>query len=88
MMTATPLQIVNTAKMGASANDTIIQWHGVAMFAPAFFTGKVITRFGEQIILRAGVLTYFLTIACALVGNKFWFYFASLALMGVGWIFL
>lgn len=36
MMTATPLQVVNVAKLGTSANATIIQWHVVAMFAPAF----------------------------------------------------
>ena len=59
MMTATPLQIVNIAKLGTSANATIIQWHVVAMFAPAFFTGNLITRFGAQIILSAGVLAFF-----------------------------
>ncbi len=88
MMTATPLQIVNIAKLGTSANATVIQWHVVAMFAPAFFTGGLIARFGEQIILITGILIYFLAIACALIGDQFWWYFASLALMGLGWNFL
>jgi MFS family permease len=88
MMTATPLQIVNIAKLGTSANATIIQWHVVAMFAPAFFTGNLVVRFGAQAILLTGLLTYFLAIACALAGNEFSWYFASLALMGLGWNFL
>ena len=88
MMTAMPLQIVNIAKLGTSANATIIQWHVVAMFAPAFFTGNLIARFGAQVILSAGVLTYLLAIACALASDGFWLYFASLALMGLGWNFL
>ena len=88
MMTATPLQIVNVAKLGTSANATVIQWHVVAMFAPAFFTGNLIARFGAQVILISGILTYFLAIGCALAGDKFWWYFASLALMGLGWNFL
>ena len=88
MMTATPLQIVNIAKLGTSANATVIQWHVVAMFAPAFFTGNLIARFGAQVILISGILTYFLAIGCALSGDTFWWYFASLALMGLGWNFL
>ena len=34
LMTATPLQVVNVARLGTSANATIIQWHVVAMFLP------------------------------------------------------
>jgi hypothetical protein len=62
-MTATPLQVVNVAKLGTSANATIIQWHVVAMFAPAFFTGNLITRFGAPAILTSGVLIYLTAIA-------------------------
>ena len=88
MMTATPLQIVNVAMLGTSANATIIQWHVVAMFAPAFFTGNLIVRFGVKIILSMGVLIYLAAITVALLGSGFWWYFATLALMGLGWNFL
>ena len=88
MMTATPLQIVNIAKLGTSANATVIQWHVVAMFAPAFFTGNLIARYGAQVILISGIFTYFLAIGCALAGDTFWWYFSSLVLMGLGWNFL
>ena len=88
MMTATPLQVVNVAKLGTSANATIIQWHVVAMFAPAFFTGNLISRFGAPVILTSGVLAYLVAIASAVLGMGFWWYFVSLALMGLGWNFL
>ena len=88
MMTATPLQIVNVAMLGTSANATIIQWHVVAMFAPAFFTGDLIARFGAKTILSLGVLVYLAAIATALLGSGFWWYFSALVLMGLGWNFL
>ena len=88
MMTATPLQIVNVVKLGTSANATIIQWHVVAMFAPAFFTGNLIARFGIGTILTSGVVIYFAAIAFALLGDGFWWYFTALTLMGLGWNFL
>ena len=88
MMTATPLQVVNVAKLGTSANATIIQWHVVAMFAPAFFTGNLIARFGAPVILTSGVLIYLAAIASALLGDGFWWYFVVLACMGLGWNFL
>ncbi|MDC1383932.1 MFS transporter [Candidatus Puniceispirillum sp.] len=88
MMTATPLQIVNVVMLGTSANATIIQWHVVAMFAPAFFTGDLIARFGAKRILSSGVLIYLAAIATALLGSSFWWYFSALVLMGLGWNFL
>ena len=58
LMTATPLQVVNVAKLGNSANATIIQWHVTAMFLPSFFTGSLIGRFGAFRILWSGVAFY------------------------------
>jgi MFS family permease len=88
MMTATPLQVVNVAKLGTSANATIIQLHVVSMFAPAFFTGNLIARFGAPVILTSGVLIYLAAIVSALLGDAFWWYAAALACMGLGWNFL
>ena len=87
-MTATPLQVVNVAQLGTSANATIIQWHVVAMFAPSFFTGSLIQRFGMIKILSAGLLAYIVAIVMALAGDKFMHYFTALFLLGLGWNFL
>ena len=88
LMTATPLQIVNVAKLGTSANATIIQWHVVAMFAPSFFTGHLISQFGVKRILVVGIVLYLAAIACAHGAENFWLYFSALALTGLGWNFL
>jgi MFS family permease len=88
MMTAAPLQVVNVVKLGTSANATIIQWHVVAMFAPSFFTGNLIARFGAPRILWAGLLAYVATIVVALNATGFWPYWWALTLVGLGWNFL
>ena len=87
-MTSTPLQVVNVAQLGTSANATIIQWHVVAMFAPSFFTGSLIQRFGIIKILLAGLLAYILAMVTALIGDQFSHYFLALFLIGLGWNFL
>jgi len=88
LMTATPLQVVNVAMLGTSANATIIQWHVVAMFAPSFFTGNLISRFGIMKILVAGLLAYVGAIATTLMATGFMHYFSALFLLGLGWNFL
>lgn len=88
LMTATPLQVVNVSQLGTSANASIIQWHVVAMFAPSFFTGSLIARYGVSRILGSGVLAYVAVIILALMGNDFWHYFGALFLLGIGWNFL
>ena len=88
LMTATPLQVVNVAKLGTSANATIIQWHVVAMFLPSFFTGHIIARVGALRVLWAGVLCYSLTIYLAVNALGFWGYWLPLATLGLGWNFL
>ena len=88
MMTATPLQVVNVARLGHSANATIIQWHVVAMFAPSFFTGGLIARYGAPRILWAGVVAYVLTVVLAAGATGFWPYWWALLGLGLGWNFL
>lgn len=88
LMTATPLQVVNVARLGTSANATIIQWHVVAMFLPSFFTGNIIARIGVLQVLWAGVACYVLTIILAVGAIGFWSYWTALLTLGLGWNFL
>ncbi len=85
MMTAAPLQIVSVSKMSDAANATVIQWHVIAMFAPSFFTGNLIKRFGVERVMGFGLLLYTAAIFIALNGFTFWHYFVVLALIGGGW---
>ena len=87
LMTATPIAMV--FKCGLSFNDSafVIAWHGVGMFAPAFFTGNLIKRFGEIRIITIGFMLQIACVATALSGigvTQFWF---AMVLLGIGWNF-
>ena len=88
LMTATPLQIVNVSQLGVADNARVIQWHVIAMFAPSFVTGHLISRFGLKQIMAAGVMMYVICVFAALSGTAFWHYFVALFLLGLGWNFL
>ena len=85
IMTATPLQIVNVCKLGDEASATVIQWHIIAMFAPSFFTGFVITKFGNKNVMLVGVLLYVISISFSIIGQTFLNFWISLFLCGLGW---
>ena len=88
IMTATPLQIVNVCKLGDEASATVIQWHVIAMFAPSFFTGFIIMKFGNKNVMMAGVLLYVISISFAIIGETVQNFWISLFLCGLGWNFL
>ncbi len=54
VMTATPVAMLGC---GFSVKDSswVIQWHALAMFVPAFFTGSLIARFGADKIAILGM---------------------------------
>lgn len=86
LMTATPIAMSHAHHQFA---DTafVIEWHIFGMFAPGFFTGFLIRRFGETRIILAGLLLQLLCVVTALSGAgvfEFWF---SMLLLGVGWNF-
>lgn len=86
VMTAAPIAMVGH---GHSVDHAAlgIQWHVLAMFAPSFFTGLLITRFGKERVTAIGLFIIALSAIVALSGvdlGHFWF---SLILLGVGWNF-
>ncbi len=87
LMTATPLAMGICGHPYASA-AFVIQWHVVAMFAPSFFTGSLIKRFGLLPVMLAGTALLLVCVGIALSGiavANFWF---ALVLLGIGWNFL
>jgi MFS family permease len=58
------------------------------MFAPGFFTGHLIKRFGTLPIMAVGVLLNALCIGVALSGVELHQFLIALFLLGVGWNFL
>ena len=66
----------------------VLEWHVIGMFAPGFFTGRLINRFGATAILGAGVVLNLLCVAIALSGVEVMHFLVSMFLVGVGWNFL
>ena len=87
LMTATPLAM---DICGLPFTDTafILQWHVIGMFAPSFFTGDLIRRFGVLAVLLVGALLLMACIAIALSGVSLAHFWWALVLLGVGWNFL
>ena len=86
VMTGAPLAMVGC---GFSPDEATlgISWHVMAMFAPSFFTGRLITRFGAEAVVAVGLA---LLVACALValsGIQLWQFWSALILLGLGWNF-
>jgi predicted MFS family arabinose efflux permease len=66
----------------------VLEWHVIGMFAPGFFTGHLIKRFGIIPIMSVGVVLNFVCIAIALSGIDVMHFLISMFLVGVGWNFL
>jgi MFS family permease len=58
------------------------------MFAPGFFTGHLIQRYGALTIMTVGVLLNILCIGIALTGVELHQFLIALFVLGVGWNFL
>jgi len=66
----------------------VLEWHVIGMFAPGFFTGHLIRRFGVLPVMGAGVALNLVCIALALAGTSFANFLGALFLLGVGWNFM
>lgn len=87
LMAATPLamQVCGYAFDEAAF---VLQWHVVGMFAPGFFTGHFIKRWGVLPVMGVGVLLNLLCVLIALSGQEVAQFALALFLLGVGWNFL
>ena len=87
LMAATPLAIQQCG-MGFGDTAWVLQWHVVGMFAPGFFTGDLIKRWGALPVMALGVLLNAACIVVALTGVELMQFTSALFLLGVGWNFL
>ncbi|MBB3809191.1 MFS transporter [Pseudochelatococcus contaminans] len=86
VMTAAPMAMVGCGfTVGEAALG--IQWHVLAMFAPSFFTGSLMARFGKERVTAVGLLLIAASGAVALMGLELAHFWISLILLGVGWNF-
>ncbi len=86
VMTSTPLAVVGCGFTEGNAAD-IVTGHVLAMFAPSFFTGHLIARFGVEKIVGTGLVILAAAGVVALQGVEFENFFIALILLGLGWNF-
>ena len=86
VMTAAPIAMVGH---GHEVQDAAlgIQWHVLAMFAPSFFTGKLMVRYGKAPITALGLVLIATAGLLALQGLELAHFWGALILLGVGWNF-
>ncbi|MFM2052657.1 MAG: hypothetical protein RL456_694 [Pseudomonadota bacterium] len=87
LMAATPLAM---DVCGLPFGDVawVLEWHVIGMFAPGFWTGGWIRRFGVRRVMAAGVALNLACVAVALTGQDLHRFVVALFLLGVGWNFL
>ncbi|WP_165313569.1 MFS transporter [Vibrio ziniensis] len=86
LMTSAPLAMHMHGHSHESSNLGI-QWHVIAMYAPSFFTGKLIARFGAVRISAIGIILTGLSAAVGLFGEDVYHFWWLLILLGIGWNF-
>ena len=86
VMTAAPLAMVDC---NHSVTDATLglQWHVIAMYAPSFFTGSLIARYGADRVIAAGFVLLLASAATSIAGLTLWHFWIGLILLGVGWNF-
>ena len=87
LMTATPLAMVRCGFTFPQAAH-VIQWHVLGMFAPSFFTGGLINRFGIYPIMYLGAVFMLACIGINLAGVSEWHFWTALLCLGIGWNFM
>jgi MFS family permease len=87
LMAATPLAM-KVCGLPFSDAALVLQWHVIGMFAPGFFTGSLIKKFGTYRIMILGIVLNFVCILIALSGVEVYQFLLSSFILGVGWNFL
>ena len=86
VMTSTPLAVVGCGYDTGNAAD-IVSAHVLAMYAPSFFTGHLIARFGAVRIISLGLTILASAGLVSMTGVLLENFYIALILLGVGWNF-
>ena len=86
VMTSAPLAM-KLCGLTLSDSNLAIQWHVIAMYAPSFFTGSLISRFGAGRIVALGLALEAAAAIVDLSGLSVGHFWTGLILLGVGWNF-
>jgi MFS family permease len=86
-MAATPIAM-QVCGLPFSSVALVLEWHVIGMFAPGFFTGHLIKRYGTLPVMSVGLVLNLVCIAVALSGVELHHFLVALFALGVGWNFL
>lgn len=85
-MNAAPLAVVGCG-LPVTTAASVVQWHLVGMFAPSFFTGNLIARYGAQRVAQSGCWLGVVACALTLGGETSPYFHAAMIGVGIGWNF-
>nr|MDA8249462.1 MFS transporter [Rhodospirillales bacterium] len=86
LMTAAPLAM-RICGLSQADSNLGVQWHVIAMYAPSFFTGRLITRLGAPRVVTTGFALIGAAAAVGLAGVDVAHFWLTLILLGLGWNF-
>jgi hypothetical protein len=86
VMTSAPLAM-QMCGLSLSDSNLAIQWHVIAMYAPSFFTGSLIGRFGAGRVVALGLALEAAAAVVDLSGMSVGHFWTGLILLGFGWNF-
>lgn len=84
IMNATPLAM-NFCGLPLERSASVIQWHVLGMFLPAFVAGPLVDRLGGRRVAWLGIALLAVSAAVALSGQTVERFLISSLLLGVGW---
>jgi MFS family permease len=87
MMAGTPLAM-QVCGFDFANTAQVLQYHVIGMFAPGFFTGHLVKRYGPIPMMTIGVTLNFISIFIMLSGSDLYHFLVALFLLGVAWNFL
>ncbi|MEQ9889167.1 MFS transporter [Pectobacterium zantedeschiae] len=87
LMNSAPLAM-HQHHFSVSHSATVLQWHFVAMYAPALLLVLLAKRLTPAQVVAIGMVCNVAGVAVALSGLTFWHFLFSLVLFGVGWAFM
>jgi len=88
LMTATPISMHINEKFSLNETGIVLQWHIVGMFLPSLITGRLIQKYGHNIIMYCGISFFLISFLIGYFDQIFLNYLISLIFLGMGWNFL
>ena len=88
IMTATPLSMHEFDKYSLESTTRVLQSHILAMYAPSFFSGLLISKLGVFRVIKFGLAVMVLSILVGWGDPDYIDYWVALIFLGIGWNFL